>query len=136
MGDHDDGGDGGGGHDHHPTSTTTTRRLPLPSSPSSSRPRPLPWGDHGVNVFKSFIGSNYLSIPFCFAASGLLLGPLAMFIIAMISGWGCLLLIKVRRRLEEEKHVVDTYGQVRMFVIIVVGAGGGRVVVVVVVVVA
>jgi len=83
------------------------------STLSSQQPQGrLPW-DHGVNVFKSFIGSNYLSIPFCFAASGLLLGPVAIFLIAAISGWGCMLLIKVRRRLEDEKHIVDTYGQVR-----------------------
>lgn len=41
---------------------------------------------HLVNVLKSFIGSNYLSIPFAFAASGLVLGPLAVFAIAAISG--------------------------------------------------
>jgi amino acid permease len=44
-----------------------------------------PW-HHFVNVIKSFIGSNYLSIPFAFAAAGIALGPIAVFAVAAISG--------------------------------------------------
>lgn len=41
---------------------------------------------HFANVLKGFIGSNFLAVPFAFAASGLLLGPLAVSLVAAVSG--------------------------------------------------
>lgn len=41
---------------------------------------------HFANVLKGFIGSNFLAVPFAFAASGLLLGPLAVGLVAAVSG--------------------------------------------------
>jgi len=75
---------------------------------------------HGVNVLKSFIGSNYLSVPFAFAAAGSLLGPLAVAFIASVSGFGCLLLVQIRKDLllqrqhQQQQHpaAVETYAQV------------------------
>ena len=51
-----------------PTATTTSARR------------------HFANVLKGFIGSNYLSVPFAYAAFGMLLGPLATGLVAAVSG--------------------------------------------------
>ena len=75
---------------------------------------------HFTNVLKSFVGSNYLALPFTFAAAGTLLGPVAVAVVACVSGYGCLLLVQVRKDLLRQQHreaataaaPVETYSQV------------------------
>eukprot|EP00624_Nannochloropsis_granulata_P007816 evm.model.NODE_9690_length_6523_cov_22.885942.1 len=101
--------------------------LPAASPALSSSPPPSPYdtqqrrtaANHAINVLKSFIGSNYLSVPFAFAAAGSLLGPLAVAFIASVSGLGCLLLVQIRNDLlqrlqhqQQHRPAVETYPQV------------------------
>ena len=50
-----------------------------------------------ANVFKAFIGANYLSVPFAFKQSGLLLGIIGLIIIAYITDHCCVLIIKCKK---------------------------------------
>lgn len=92
---------------HHASSSSSS-----PSADTQQQRRTA--AKHGVNVLKSFIGSNYLSVPFAFAAAGSLLGPLAVAFIASVSGFGCLLLVRIRKDLlrQQQQHAVETYAQV------------------------
>lgn len=63
---------------------------------------------HFANVLKGFVGSNFLAIPFAFTASGVLLGPLAIAAIAGISGYGCLLLVRIRRDLQRRRRAASS----------------------------
>ncbi|XP_028406584.1 amino acid transporter AVT3B-like [Dendronephthya gigantea] len=50
-----------------------------------------------ANVFKSFIGSNYLSVPFAFKQSGLILGIIGLVVIAYITDHCCVLIVKCKK---------------------------------------
>lgn len=78
--------------------------------PLSSRKKRQRAAKHGINVLKSFLGSNYLSIPFAVAAAGSLFGPLLIAIIAFISGFGCLLLVRIRKDLLRQHRQIDVNG--------------------------
>lgn len=58
---------------------------------------------HFANVLKGFIGSNFLAVPFAFAASGLLVGPLAVGLVAAASG-ACTYSINTRFRCSVTDH--------------------------------
>lgn len=49
------------------------------------------------NVFKAFIGTNYLALPFAFKQSGLVLGICGLFIIAILTDHCCQLIIKCKK---------------------------------------
>ena len=103
-----------------PTASATSSSSPPLPSPDDTQQQRRTAAKHGVNVLKSFIGSNYLSVPFAFAAAGSLMGPLAVAFIASVSGFGCLLLVQIRkdllllRRQHQQQHppAVETYAQV------------------------
>jgi len=77
----------------------------------------------GSNVLKSFIGSNYLVMPFAFSQSGILLGSVALLFIAVLTDRCCSILIRCKHRAVaklkyqspemtmEELQVSVTYGE-------------------------
>lgn len=78
-----------------------------------------------MNVLKSFIGSNYLVMPFAFAKAGVLLGGVALVVIAAITDRCCTTLVACKRRAaarraartgedEAELQGALTYGDVAM----------------------
>lgn len=58
----------------------------------------------GSNVLKSFIGSNYLVMPFAFAQSGLWLGSIGLVVIAYLTDRCCSTLIRCKHRAVEKLH--------------------------------
>ncbi|XP_046855366.1 amino acid transporter AVT3B-like [Xenia sp. Carnegie-2017] len=50
-----------------------------------------------ANIFKAFVGCNYLSIPFAFKQSGLVLGIIGLVIIAYITDHCCILIVKCKK---------------------------------------
>ena len=68
---------------------------------------------HFMNVVKSFIGSNYLAIPHVFLLGGIYFGPAGMSMIAILTGYCCTLLVRVRQTLRDKGGLpCTTYGQV------------------------
>ena len=95
----DDDGDGDGLPQHHPLSHQHQHHQAR---------------QHFINVIKSWVGSNFLSLPFAFAAFGTLIGPLAVAVVALVSCGGCLLLVQIRKDLllqqgEKEEESRTTY---------------------------
>ncbi|XP_028406582.1 amino acid transporter AVT3B-like [Dendronephthya gigantea] len=50
-----------------------------------------------ANVFKAFIGANYLAVPFAFKQSGLILGIIGLVVIAYITDHCCVLIVKCKK---------------------------------------
>eukprot|EP00050_Salpingoeca_kvevrii_P015154 m.44036 g.44036 ORF g.44036 m.44036 type:complete len:490 (+) comp6184_c0_seq1:2677-4146(+) len=79
-----------------------------------------------ANVFKAFIGSNYLGLPFAFGQAGWLLGTVLLVVIAAATDYCCQLIVKCKvlaaARVrdqhglseQEHQHLMDTmqYGDV------------------------
>jgi len=87
-----------------------------------SSPRMRLFSD-AMNVLKSFIGSNYLVMPFAYAKAGLVLGTVALVGIAWITDRCCTTLVACKRRTaadrsarsgEDESDLLGsmTYGEV------------------------
>lgn len=93
--DDDDGGDGDGLPQHHPSSSSNDHHHHHQAR------------QHFINVIKSWVGSNFLSLPFAFAAFGTFVGPLAVAVVALVSCSGCLLLVQIRKDLllqQQQQH--------------------------------
>ncbi|XP_005097320.1 uncharacterized protein LOC101845918 [Aplysia californica] len=60
-----------------------------------------------ANMVKAFIGSNYLTIAFAFAQSGLVLGIVGLFLIALVTDHCCLLIVKCKYH--AIRHVLDKH---------------------------
>ncbi|XP_072042560.1 proton-coupled amino acid transporter 1-like isoform X2 [Amphiura filiformis] len=50
-----------------------------------------------ANIFKAFVGANYLSVSFMFSQSGLLLGIIGILVISCVEGHCCSLIVKCKR---------------------------------------
>ncbi|EDO48266.1 predicted protein, partial [Nematostella vectensis] len=50
-----------------------------------------------ANVFKAFIGTNWIALPFAFRQSGVVLGSIGLFIIAILTDHCCQLIIKCKK---------------------------------------
>jgi hypothetical protein len=66
-------------------------------------PRRRPWSYYSLfldfqNVLKSFIGSNYLVMPFAYTQGGLLLGTVALVFVGLLTDRCCSQLIACKRR--------------------------------------
>ncbi|KAL6071658.1 Amino acid transporter transmembrane domain [Balamuthia mandrillaris] len=64
-----------------------------------------------ANVLKSFIGSNFLGMPYAFSQAGLYGGMIGIVIIALVTDHCCNLLVQCKNMLPDSEHV-RTYGQV------------------------
>lgn len=62
-----------------------------------------------ANVFKAFIGTNWIGLPFAFKESGLVLGLVGVLIIALITDHCCQLIIKCKKAAIQK--VLDTVPQ-------------------------
>eukprot|EP01087_Luapelamoeba_hula_P016550 TRINITY_DN5095_c0_g2_i3.p1 TRINITY_DN5095_c0_g2~~TRINITY_DN5095_c0_g2_i3.p1 ORF type:complete len:434 (-),score=59.70 TRINITY_DN5095_c0_g2_i3:84-1385(-) len=63
------------------------------------------------NVFKSFIGSNFLGMPYAIRQSGVYAGMIGMIFIALITDHCCKMLVDIKNALPNNKDV-KTYGDV------------------------
>jgi len=63
-----------------------------------------------VNIFISFVGSGMLGMPFAFSQSGWLLGILALSVTSTANVYAMLLLVKTRRKLEDDYGYDDISG--------------------------
>lgn len=83
-------------------------------SPSFGEPEdPIPWGDL-INVFKAFVGSNYMSMAFALRMAGMGFGIPGTLIVAWVTAYCCLALVHckyVAIHRYSSKHV-HTYGDV------------------------
>ena len=65
-----------------------------------------------ANLIKAYLGSNYLGLPFAFQAAGMWLGVIMLVFVAAVTRQGCVLLVRVKRRLEDQGRPVLTYPEV------------------------
>lgn len=63
------------------------------------------------NVFKAFIGSNFLGMPYAFSRAGIYAGIIGILIIALVTDHCCKLLVHCKNHLLDSKEV-KTYGDV------------------------
>nr|XP_006826062.1 PREDICTED: proton-coupled amino acid transporter 1-like [Saccoglossus kowalevskii] len=59
-----------------------------------------------ANIFKAFIGANYLAVPFDFLQSGLVLGVIGLAIIAGLTDHCCHLIIKCKQEAVSRLHTI------------------------------
>eukprot|EP01102_Stenamoeba_stenopodia_P007911 TRINITY_DN2230_c0_g1_i1.p1 TRINITY_DN2230_c0_g1~~TRINITY_DN2230_c0_g1_i1.p1 ORF type:complete len:491 (-),score=89.25 TRINITY_DN2230_c0_g1_i1:224-1654(-) len=64
-----------------------------------------------ANVLKSFIGSNFLGMPYAFSLTGVYLGFIALFVIAFVTDHCCTLLVECKNTFADKKDI-KTYGDV------------------------
>jgi len=79
---------------------------------------------HFANVFKAFIGLNYLSLPYAMHLAGLWAGLVGLAVVALFTQMGCLLLVRCKSTINERQDklckpsgardagIVHTYGDV------------------------
>jgi proton-coupled amino acid transporter len=66
-----------------------------------------------VNIFISFVGSGMLGMPYAFSQSGWVLGVISLSVISSLNLYAMLLLVKTRKKLEDNGHRnIEGYGDV------------------------
>ncbi len=65
-----------------------------------------------ANVFKAFIGANYLSVSFAFGSAGVVLGSVLLVIVAIVTDHCCSMIVVCKRKV-----------RVRVCVCVCVGVG-------------
>jgi len=67
-----------------------------------------------ANVMKSFIGSNFLGLPFAFANAGIFGGLASLALVSLVTGFCCLLLVRLKRQLVQMDSTIvgKSYGSV------------------------